>query len=118
MLRRSEIRRLTVPGPPVSATIELHRALDRVDGPEVDEHPLRGGSENQSVDLLDGEHLRQRVDVLQFEHPNDLPVAFKGMGEEELHAGKCNFRSSESWAEDVLAAIATCWKRRRFFDMV
>ena len=62
----------------------------RIDGPEVDEHSLSGGLRDQRVNLSDGEDFGERVDVLQFEHFDDVPVSLAGVGKEEFHTGEGN----------------------------
>ncbi len=68
----------------------------RIDGPKEHEHPLCGGGRDETVYLVDGQHLGQGVDVLQFQHPEDFPVSFAGDGEEEFDTRECNAERSVS----------------------
>ena len=49
-------------------------------------HPLRGASVDQPMDLVDGEHFWQRLDVLKLGVGECFPVSFVGPSEEELDA--------------------------------
>ena len=49
-------------------------------------HPLRGASVDQPMDLVDGEHFWQRLDVLKLGVGERFPVSFAGPSEEELDA--------------------------------
>ncbi len=59
-----------------------------VDGPEEGLHPEGCGGIDDGMNLVDGQHFGERVNVLQLEHGEDLPVPFASDGVEELDAGK------------------------------
>jgi hypothetical protein len=56
--------------------------------PEEDRHPLSPAAVNDLMDLLDGEHFRQRLDVLDLHLRQRLPVAAAGSRVEELDAAE------------------------------
>lgn len=62
----------------------------RIDGSEKSSHPLGSGGINDGVDLLAGQHFGKRVDILQFEHGEDVPVTFASDGEKEFDARECD----------------------------
>ena len=64
----------------------FQRQAQRVHRPKVRHHPLRGASVDQPMDLVDGEHFGQRLDVLEFGVGERFPVSFTGASEEELDA--------------------------------
>jgi hypothetical protein len=62
----------------------LHPQAERVDGPEVNGHPLGVGGLDNLEDLLASDDLGERLDVLQFHLLQGLPIAFAGSRVEEL----------------------------------
>src|SRR3989304_6408089 len=47
----------------------LHPQAERIDGPEVDGHPLGVRGQDNLKDLLAGDYFRERRDVLEFHLP-------------------------------------------------
>ena len=47
----------------------LHPQAERIDGPEVDGHPLGVRDQDNLQDLLAGDYFRERLDVLELHLP-------------------------------------------------
>ena len=61
----------------------LHSQPQRIDGPEIDRHPLGVGRLDDLQHLLSRDDLWQRLNVLKLHLLEGLPVAFAGSGVEE-----------------------------------
>ena len=66
----------------------LQPQAEGVHRPEEDRHPLRPAAVDDLMNLLDGQHFRQRLDVLNLHLRQRLPFAPTGARVEEFHTGE------------------------------
>ena len=80
----------------------LQPQAEGVHRPEEHGHALRPAAVNDLMDLLNGQHFRQRLNVLNLHLCQCLPLAPTGPGVEEFHAGE---RDSQRATGELLVVL-------------